>query len=231
MTQANMELAGAEVGARIGSSPRTLGEAVPEFFRHVSPWVISVALAVAATARVQVGDWSAWDLVPVAAVLAYWPIQEWLIHVFILHFKPIQLGRWQLDFRVPRKHRQHHRQPWDISLLFIPLHSYLYSIPLTILLWILFTPTPALALTGITSVFALTLHYEWVHYLVHTRVMPRARFYQRLWRNHRLHHFKNEHFWYGVTRLEGDRVLRTAPVPAEVAPSPTARTLGVLAPS
>ncbi|MDX2168661.1 MAG: fatty acid hydroxylase family protein, partial [Deltaproteobacteria bacterium] len=50
--------------------------------------------------------------------------------------------------------------------------------------------------------------------------------YQRLWRNHRLHHFKNEHYWFGVTMLSGDRLLRTAPAVKDVETSPTARNLG-----
>ena len=46
-------------------------------------------------------------------------------------------------------------------------------------------------------------------------------------RNHRLHHFKNEHYWFGVTMLGADRLLRTAPQAEDVERSPTARTLGV----
>ena len=38
-----------------------------------------------------------------------------------------------------------------------------------------------------------------------------------LWRNHRLHHCKNEHYWFGVTMLSGDRLLGTAPAVADVA--------------
>ena len=67
-----------------------------------------------------------------------------------------------------------------------------------------------------------------MHYLVHTRYTPRSARYQRLWRNHRLHHFKNEHYWFGVTMLSADRLLRTAPDPESVERSETARTLGVV---
>jgi hypothetical protein len=233
MSQAIAQAAGAESAAResVGSNPRTIEEAVREFLRHVSPWILIVCFSIALGARIRVGNWSLWDLLPVAALLAYWPIQEWLIHVFILHFKPIRVGRFTIDFRIPRKHREHHRNPWDIPLVFIPLNGFLYIIPLSVVLAFWLTPTPALALTGITAAFGLTIHYEWVHFIVHTRYTPRSRYYQRLWRNHRLHHFKNEHYWYGVTRLQGDTMLRTAPVPASVPPSPTARTLGVDAPS
>jgi sterol desaturase/sphingolipid hydroxylase (fatty acid hydroxylase superfamily) len=83
-----------------------------------------------------------------------------------------------------------------------------------------------LALTALAAFFVLAFHYEWVHYFVHTRYKPRSRYYQRLWKNHRLHHFMNENYWYGVSMLSGDRLLGTQPQQHEVQPSPTCRTLG-----
>ena len=74
--------------------------------------------------------------------------------------------------------------------------------------------------------FVLALHYEWIHFLIHTRYPPRSARYRRLWRNHLLHHFKNEHYWYGVTRLGGDRVFGTAADPDRVPTSSTARSPG-----
>jgi hypothetical protein len=212
-------------GFAAADSPRTLREALPAFFRHGSPRILIGALAFSLGVRVWLGNWSWWDPLPVAALLAYWPIQEWLIHVYILHFKPFTVRGRTIDFRVPRKHRAHHRAPWQIDLLFIPMHSFIYSIPVVYLLWFAVTPTAALAMTGVVAHFALSLHYEWVHFLVHTRIMPRTALYQRLWRNHRWHHFKNEHYWFGVTMLSGDRLLGTAPAPAEVPTSPTCRAL------
>jgi len=206
-------------------SPRTIGEALPVFLRHGSPRVVVGSLLVAIVARVAVGDWSLWDLVPAAAIFLYWPIQEWLIHVYILHYRPVTLFGRTFDFRVPRKHRQHHRAPWEIDILFIPMHSFTYAVPLLVLLWFVVTPSTPLALTGIVAHLALTVHYEWVHYLVHTRYQPTSTYYQRLWRNHRLHHFKNEHYWMGVTMLSGDRLLGTAPAVKDVSTSRTCRTL------
>jgi len=212
-------------GDGIGASPRTIAEALPVFLGHGSPRLLLACLAIALTARVAVGDFSLRDVLPLVGIALYWPVQEWLIHVFILHAKPKRIFGRTIDFRVPRKHRAHHREPWRLELLFIPMHSFAYSIPIMLALWWLVTPTPALALTGITAHLALALHYEWVHFLVHTRVQPRTAYYQRLWKNHRRHHFKNEHYWFGVTMLGGDRLLRTAPELASVPTSPTARTL------
>ena len=71
---------------------------------------------------------------------------------------------------------------------------------------------------------AMTLTYEWTHFLIHTDVRPRTPVYRALWRHHRLHHFRNENYWYGVTGRLGDRVLGTLPGKNDVPVSPTART-------
>ncbi len=211
-------------------APRSLREAGREFAGHASPRILAGALLVALVARLAWGDWSAWDLVPPLVIAALWPLQEWAIHVLVLHFRPRRIGQFELDFRVPREHRAHHRDPWNLAILFIPAHSFLYTLPILVGLALALTPTSALALTAIAFHLALALHYEWVHMLVHTRVVPRTRLYRRLFRNHRWHHFKNEHYWYGVTMLSGDRLLGTAPDPERVPRSPTARTLEPLRP-
>jgi len=216
-----------ELGTTLNAadSPRTLREALPVFLAHTSPRVLIVAVAASLAVRLWLGAWSGWDLLPLAGLVLYWPIQEWLIHVYILHFKPFTAFGRTVDFPVPQSHRAHHKAPWRLDLVFIPEHSFLYSIPIVFALWFAIAPTAALAMTGVVAHFALSLHYEWVHFLVHTRVMPRTAWYQRLWRNHRLHHFKNEHYWYGVTMLSGDRLLHTQPLPAAVRTSATARDL------
>ena len=87
------------------------------------------------------------------------------------------------------------------------------------------TPTPALAATGLVFHLLLALHYEWVHFLVHTHVVPRTALYRRLWRNHRLHHFKNERYWHGFTAPIVDTLMGTNPDPKSVQTSPTCRDL------
>ncbi len=214
-------------GAIPSTSPRTIGEAWPIFLRHASPLLLLTVTIPAIVGRIALADWTRWDVVIAIAIVALWPVQEWLIHVFLLHAKPIKVGGRTLDLIIARMHRAHHRDPWNYRILFIPLHAAVGVLPVEVLLWFNFMPTRALAMTGIAVSLALTVHYEWIHFLIHTRVTPSSRLYQRLWRNHRLHHFKNERYWFGVTRLEGDWVLRTAP-PANAVPiSATARTLGI----
>lgn len=208
------------------ASPSNVRDLVRHFFRHLSPWLVTVYAAVTLSVRLYLGSFSAWDLAAVAGVVLFWPIQEWLIHVFILHFKPITVFGKTIDLRVAKKHRAHHRDPFNIEILFIPTHTIPFIWAAEIGLWSLFAPSTPIAWSGIAAMAVLTVHYEWVHYMVHTRYKPRSFIYERLWRNHRLHHFMNEHYWYGVTMLAGDRILATGPDRKAVEPSPTCRTLG-----
>ena len=70
-----------------------------------------------------------------------------------------------------------------------------------------------------------SLVYEWTHYIVHTPYRPKTELYRHLWRHHRLHHYKNENYWYGVSVTAADKWLHTAPPIADVETSPTARNL------
>ncbi len=207
-------------------SPRTLGDAARVFAAHGSPRFLIAANVAALILRIAVGNWTQADLVLCAGIYVLWPVQEWLIHVFLLHFEPIRVGRWTLDFAIPIEHRAHHRDPWNLEILFIPVQGFFVSVPLLLLIFVGVMPTMALASTSLLFYLLMALRYEWVHFLVHTRYRPRTRYFRRLWRNHRLHHCKNEHYWFGVTMLGGDRLLRTSPDPASVPLSDTCRSLG-----
>ena len=73
----------------------------------------------------------------------------------------------------------------------------------------------------------MALLYEWVHFLTHTAYVARSSFYRKIWRNHRLHHFKNEHFWYSFVLPQVDEWMGTGPRVSKVETSSTCRTLGV----
>jgi sterol desaturase/sphingolipid hydroxylase (fatty acid hydroxylase superfamily) len=223
------ELAAPELGGSAAlqapDSPRTLGEAARVFVRHGSPRVLLLLTGASLAARVALASWTVWDAALCAAIYALWPVQEWLIHVFLLHFEPIRIGRRTFDFAIPIEHRAHHRDPWNLDILFIPVQGFLVSVPTLLLVFVGLLPTNELALTGLTFYLLMTLRYEWVHFLVHTRYRPKTERFRRLWRSHRLHHCKNEHYWFGVTMLSGDRLLGTSPDPATVPVSDTCRTI------
>lgn len=193
------------------ANPVRLTEAAREFLRYGSPRILMGVVICLWTARVIVGGGSLKDGLVAALLFVVWPFQEWLIHNRVLHAgmrEGMTSGRSMS--RLARVHWEHHHQPWRLELVFIPASVYLYS-PLTQgLLWFALFPGPR-ALTALSVSFSLSLYYEWVHFLMHTRYVPRSGFCRRLWRNHRLHHFKNENFWYGVSALSGDWLFGTAP--------------------
>jgi Fatty acid hydroxylase superfamily len=175
---------------------------------------------------VVVGDYRWTDAVVPFLLVATFPLVEWVIHVFVLHWRPRRVGPVELDSLLARKHREHHADPRDLPLVFIPWRALMWLIPAYAVVALLVLPREGLALTYLVSSAALACVYEWTHYLVHSDYRPRSKVYRAVWRNHRLHHYKNEHYWFGVTTPgTADRLLGTHPEPGEVETSPTVRAL------
>jgi hypothetical protein len=207
-------------------TPLSLGDAWRAFLRHPSPWMLGAALALSVGARAVVGDYRWTDTVVPVALVAAFPFVEWVIHVLVLHWRPRRVGPVELDSLLARKHREHHADPRDLPLVFIPWRALAWLVPAYAVVALLAFPRTGLALTFLVASSVLACLYEWTHYLVHSDYRPRSRFYRAVWRNHRLHHYKNEHYWFGVaTPGTADRLLRTFPEPNEVETSPTVRAL------
>ncbi len=204
----------------------SLADAAREFVRHPTPWLLAGALLVAMVARIAVGDWRWSDAVLPLVVLAAFPLFEWLIHVVVLHWKPRRIAGLTIDPVLARKHREHHVDPRIVKLIFIPLQSLLGALASALIVAFVLLPRTGLGLTFLVVLFTIGLVYEWTHYIVHTDYKAKTAFYRMIWRNHRLHHFKNEHYWFGVsTPGTADRVLGTYPDPQSVQTSPTAKNL------
>ena len=205
--------------------PKTFADSIDLFGQHASPRILIAATALSLVVRLTLGDWSVFDLLIVSALVTIWPLQEWLIHVLLLHWKPVRFAGVTLDPLVARKHREHHADPRHIPLVFIPVHTYWLSGPALLAAWLLAMPTAALAWTGLVAYFALALHYEWSHYVAHVPWTPRL--YKQISRSHNLHHFKSERHWFGVSMVLADHLLGTRANPKTLPTSPTTRTLGV----
>jgi hypothetical protein len=204
----------------------TLGQAFEEFLRHPSPWMIGTTLFGALIARIVVGDWQPTDLLVPVVMLAFFPIFEWIVHVTVLHWRPRRLGSIALDSELARKHREHHVDPRDIPLIFIPTRTLAVLVVVLIALAAFAFPRAGLGLTFLITITLLGLGYEWTHYLIHTDYKPKRSLYRAVWRNHRHHHYKNEHYWFTVTSSgTADRLFGTYPDPATTETSPTARSL------
>lgn len=204
----------------------TLLEAGRKFWRHPSPWALSLTLIGALTARIVVGDWQLTDVVLPAFMVVTFPFSEWVIHVVILHWRPRSVGRFTVDSLLARKHCEHHRDPRKIELIFIPRQTLLWLIPTAVAVPLLVFSRLGLGLTSVVFLTGIGLVYEWTHYLIHTDYKPKTRVYRTIWRNHRLHHFKNENYWFTITTTgTADRLLRTYPNQSTVPTSRTATNL------
>jgi hypothetical protein len=220
---------------RYSADVNTLRGAWRGFLTNRSPWIIAAAIAVVAALRIALGRFDWRDLAAVAAMLVIYPFGEWAIHVYLLHLRPFRLRGRRVDLVSARAHREHHEAPNDLSLILLaPLEllallalavPFAIAVP-ALAIGALTSPLPLrVALTAALTGYVLVGLYEWCHYLIHTAHRPRSRYYRSIWRNHRLHHFKNEHYWHGITSNISDRVLGTFPDQREVPRSGTARTL------
>ena len=210
----------------------TLSDGVREFLRHPSPWMIGTALVVALTARILVGGWQLTDLLMPVAMLAVFPFFEWIVHVFVLHWRPRRLGALTIDSLLARKHREHHVDPREVPLIFIPWRALLWVLPVAVAIALFAFPRTGLGLTYLVFLTMLGLGYEWCHYLIHSDYKPKSKVYRSIWMNHRQHHYRNEHYWFTVTSSgTADRALGTYADPSAVPTSPTAKNLHAVTPA
>ncbi|MGV7541001.1 sterol desaturase family protein, partial [Mycobacterium kansasii] len=63
------------------------------------------------------------DLWAPLVFVALFPFLEWVIHVFVLHWRPRTVGPITLDTLLARDHRRHHAAPRDVDLVFIPTRA------------------------------------------------------------------------------------------------------------
>lgn len=212
----------------------TKREVYSAYIRAGSARVLAAAAALLLASRFAVGGWGRGDLLVVAGTVVLTGPIEWIIHRFLLH---APLDSWSTRrLGTGLGHHQHHLDPPALEWLLLrgaDAAIFVAAFGLVTAAWTL----PLLALTGSAllgpyltawALAALGLaHYEWVHLLVHSRYRPRTRYYARLARNHRLHHFRNERYWLGVTANSGDRIFGTYPADRSDVPlSETARRLG-----
>jgi hypothetical protein len=196
------------------------------FASHTNPRLIAGMMLTAVAVRCALGAWGWGDLVVAGVILAVEPFTEWVIHVTVLHLRPVTVRGRTVELHIARRHRLHHMDPKLIKHVLIPQGVLLRLLVFAVPLYYLLTPTPREMVTGLVTSYAMLFTYEWTHYLIHSAYVPRSAYYRYIWRAHRLHHFKNEKYWYGVTIHVADHLLRTFPGRDEVETSPTARTLG-----
>jgi hypothetical protein len=221
------------VPTKSGGGPSLL-DCARVFARQPSPPYLLGAVVLALAARAVQGAFSWRDLVMIAGLIALTPFVEWTIHVYLLHARAFTLLGRRMELLSAREHRAHHEAPGVLEGVLIPVYAVLVFLAMiAVVNWALSFPIDlvlggsrlAYATTGVLTSFAILSAYEWTHFLIHTPHRARRRYYKAIWRNHRLHHYKNERYWFGVTSTVGDRVIGTLPDQQSVPRSATARSL------
>ncbi len=152
------------------------------------------------------------DLMLVGAVffagMFFWTLFEYMIHRFAFHFIAESDRALKIVYII---HGNHHEYPRDKERLFMP------PVPSLILASFIFSCMYFIAqLIGLReNVFAFFpgfmlgyLMYGTMHYAIHAWNPP-YKWMKPLWRNHHLHHYKNERLGFGVSTTLWDRVFGT----------------------
>ncbi len=150
-------------------------------------------------------------------------VSEYATHRFLFHMAPPRSAF--LRKMIYRLHYHHHEEPNDLHLLFLPIW---YSIPqFTVtggLTWLV-TGQIALGAAFASGSMLLLMYYEWCHYVAHRPITPLTAWGRWMKRYHLWHHFKNEHYWYGVTNPSFDLLMGTYKDVRHVEKSETVRKL------
>lgn len=213
------------------------------FLRSGSGRVITLCVFLTLVARSVAGTPGVLDWLVVGISLPLVGFVEWTIHLFLLHAPRDSIRMRRLG--TGRGHHEHHADPDHLGWLLLgPIEAGIFAVMIaaSTAIWVavlggLLEVAGWTALgergfgsaivSGTLFAYLALAHYEWTHLLVHSRYRPKTRYYRRLARNHRLHHYRNERYWLGITSNLGDRVLGSYPADKSAVPlSDTARTLG-----
>jgi hypothetical protein len=187
------------------------------FFHHLNSWLLVVFVLASVVIKLTVYSVTFNDLIIVAALVFIQPFGEWLVHITLLHLRPIKVGRFKFELHVAKVHRLHHEDPKNEKLVFIPTSIIIFLISTVLIVdYLFFAFNISQMLTAFSMSLSLIFFYEWVHFLIHSSYRPKHSPYKLLYKIHRLHHYKNEHYWFGVTNHLADIIFGTFPNPSHV---------------
>lgn len=193
-----------------------------EFFTFPDVLIMIILFAPAMVyTLMHVLSWGIW--VAFVIGMASYALSEYVVHRFLFHMeKPNNPTLLNL---IKRLHYDHHVDPNDLKLLFLPLWFSLpgFAIASGICFWI--TGDLQLTVAYLAGLMAYFLYYEWKHYIAHRSIQPKTKLGKRLKKTHLWHHYKNENYWYGVTHIKFDKTFGTYREHNEVEKSETARNL------
>lgn len=200
-------------GARSLRSVRSRGDAVRVFAQHPSPRILAGGLAAVVAMRLRDRRFDRRDALVVGAVMASQGVHEWVIHRGLLHAEPRTIRGIVVD--PGSGHRAHHRDP-DVldDALLKPRDAAQFLAMLAFYVGAACCPwrrylAPRHALSAIGASYGALLRYEWTHFVDHTGMPLRSKRSRWLRAHHRLHHYRDERKWLGITATSGDWLFRT----------------------
>jgi sterol desaturase/sphingolipid hydroxylase (fatty acid hydroxylase superfamily) len=137
------------------------------------------------------------------AGLFFWTFFEYLMHRFAFH--------WAAESERGRKivyilHGNHHHFPRDKERLFMPpVPSLILAAVLFGIMYLLMGSYVFMFFPGFLVGYLL---YGTMHYAIHAWNPP-FKWMKPLWRNHHLHHYKDDHKGFGVSTTLWDRLFGT----------------------
>ena len=216
----------AEAATRRSRPPSdTLKRVLGLFFGAPSTRCIVLAIAGSIAARLGAGPLSMMELLLMAGVFVAWPFGEWSAHRWLLHIRPRRIFGLSFDPYFARRHRQHHMNPSDFPLVFLPVRVVLTAYAVFSALLFVASGDRALTFGVMVAISVAALVYEWHHFSAHTDYAPSIRWQAEVVRRHRLHHYKSERRWFGFTVPAVDDWFGTGGAAAEAERSRTTRTL------
>jgi 4-hydroxysphinganine ceramide fatty acyl 2-hydroxylase len=138
-----------------------------------------------------------------AAGIVLFVFIEYAVHRFILHEFPKLLPT------AYQGHVAHHEHPSDSQHLYGPIHYDLAGyICLFLLSWAL-TGSKNLASALLFGLITCQCYYQWKHFVSHRPIVPVTRWGKWVKKKHLLHHYLDDHAWFGVSNPIMDKLLGT----------------------
>ena len=135
--------------------------------------------------------------------ILFWTLFEYVIHRFIFHLVTDNPRTRRIAYVM---HGNHHEFPRDRQRLFMPaVPSIIISSVLFLLMYGLIANNVLIFFPGFILGYLL---YASMHYAIHAWHPP-FKWMKPIWRNHHLHHYKNDDKGFGVSSHFWDKVFGT----------------------
>jgi sterol desaturase/sphingolipid hydroxylase (fatty acid hydroxylase superfamily) len=135
--------------------------------------------------------------------MLFWTLFEYIMHRFAFHHLAESQRAKKFVYII---HGNHHEYPRDKERLFMPpVPSLIITAVLFSLYYLIMGNYALFFFPGFVLGYLL---YGSMHYAIHAWNPPYP-WMKPLWRNHHLHHYKNDHQGFGVSTTLWDRVFGT----------------------